>query len=121
MIDGGTSAMELLEDMAGSDLLIIMDAVRNGAAPGNVVRIAGDDVPAFFTRKLSPHQIGIADVLATLVMTGESPKETVILGVEPAVLEMGMELSAPVAAAVPALIDHVRGELRRCGVALQAL
>lgn len=121
IIDGGTSAMELLDDMAGADLLVIMDAVRSGAQPGELVRIAGDDVPRFFTRKLSPHQIGIGDVLACLELMGESPKETVVLGVEPGTLEMGMELSGPVAAAVPALVTQVRGELDRHGVALAAL
>lgn len=119
-VDGGTSAMELLDDMAGADLLLIMDAVRSGAAPGEMVRIAGDEVPRFFTRKLSPHQVGIGDVLASLEFTGESPKETVILGVEPEALEMGMELSETVAAAVPALVTQVLGELDRHGVELRA-
>jgi hydrogenase maturation protease len=120
-VDGGTSAMELVEDMAGADLLVIMDAVRSGAAAGELVRIAGDEVPRFFTRKLSPHQIGIGDVLASLELMGESPRETVLLGVEPESMDIGMELSAPVAAAVPALVTQVLGELDRHGIALRAL
>ena len=73
LIDGGTSAMELLDDMADADLLVIVDAVKSGAAPGSVVKLTGDEVPKFFTTKLSPHQVGIADVLATLALSGESP------------------------------------------------
>lgn len=119
VIDGGTSAMELLEDMAKADLLLILDAVSSGRPAGSVVKLSGDEVPRFFTTKLSPHQVGIADVLATLALTDESPTETIIIGVEPASLKLGMELSAAVAAAVPRVIDQVIGELRRAGIAIK--
>jgi hydrogenase maturation protease len=115
-IDGGTSAMELLDDMAGADLLLIVDAVSSGRPPGSVVRLIGEEVPMFFTTKLSPHQVGIADVLATLALTEDSPKETMIIGIEPASLMLGMELSPAVEAAMPRVIDQVIGELRRVGV-----
>lgn len=119
-IDGGTSAMELLDDMASADLLLIVDAVASGKVPGTVVRLAGDDVPRFFTTKLSPHQVGIADVLATLAITDESPKETIIIGVEPARLAMGMELSAVVEAAMPRVLGHVVDELGLRGISMVA-
>jgi hydrogenase maturation protease len=81
-----------------------------------VIKLTGEDVPRFFTTKLSPHQVGISDVLATLSLTGESPQETIIIGVEPESLRMGMRLSPCVAAAVPQVIDELFGELRRHGV-----
>ena len=119
-IDGGCSAMELLDDMAGADLLLIVDAVASGKAPGTLVRLEGEEVPRFFTTKLSPHQVGIADVLATLSMIDEPPKETIIIGVEPSELTLRMELSAPVAAAMPSVIDEVVGELGRRGIEVRA-
>ncbi|HET9576563.1 MAG TPA: HyaD/HybD family hydrogenase maturation endopeptidase [Usitatibacter sp.] len=120
LIDGGCSAMELLDDMAAADLLLIVDAVAGGRAPGSIVRLEGEDVPRFFTTKLSPHQVGLCDVLATLAITDESPKETIIIGVEPAKLAMGMELSPIVAAAVPRVMDQVVGELTRHGIGVRA-
>ena len=120
LVDGGTSAMELLDDMAGAQLLLILDAVASGAAPGTVIRLEGDEVPKFFTRKLSPHQVGIADVMATLALMDESPKETIILGVEPGEMSMGMELSAAVASAVPRVLAEVVWELGRRGVEVRA-
>lgn len=119
LIDGGTSAMELLDDMAKADLLLILDAVSSGRPAGSVVKLSGDEVPRFFTTKLSPHQVGIADVLAALALTDESPGETIIIGVEPASLKLGMELSPTVAAAVPRVIDEVIVELRRVGIAIE--
>jgi len=121
LIDGGTSSMELLDDMAKADLLLILDAVSSGRPAGSVVRLSGDEVPQYFTSKLSPHQVGIADVLAALALTDESPGETIIIGVEPASLKLGMELSPEVAAVVPRVIDMVIGELRRVGIAIKPL
>ena len=120
LVDGGTSAMELLDDMAGAELLLIVDAVASGAAPGTLIRLEGEDVPKFFTRKLSPHQVGIADVMATLALMDESPRETIILGVEPGEMSMGMELSAPVASAVPRVLAEVVSELGRRGLEVRA-
>lgn len=116
LIDGGTSAMELLDDLAGADHLIILDAVKSARPPGTLVRLAGDEVPVFFTTKISPHQAGICDVLASLAVMGESPGETVILGVEPASLDLSLDLSPEVAATIPQLLAAVCSELERVGV-----
>lgn len=115
LIDGGTSAMELLDDLEGVDLLIVLDAVRAGLAPGSLIRLSGNDVPVFFRTKLSPHQIGLADVLATLDLLGAPPRETVVLGVEPLCLETGLGLSAPVAARLPEMAGKVADELAAHG------
>jgi hydrogenase maturation protease len=119
LIDGGTSAMELLDDLAHAGLLLIIDAVAHGAEPGSIRILEGDEVPRFFTLKLSPHQVGLSDVLATLQLSGESPRETVIIGVEPASLALGMDLSAPVARAMPVLVDEVLRRLGAAGFAAQ--
>ena len=121
VIDGGTSGMEMIEDLSNLDFLIVLDVVKSGAAPGTVVKIAGDEIPVFFRRKLSPHQIGLPDVLASLELLDTMPKEIIVLGVEPVSLELGMEMTATVAAKVPMLVDMAAAELVSRGYALQAL
>ncbi|MEZ5628585.1 MAG: hydrogenase maturation protease, partial [Rhodocyclaceae bacterium] len=69
VLDGGTCAMEMLEELENLDLLVIADCVRTGRPPASVVVLKDDDVPAFFRTKLSPHQVGLSDVLATLHFT----------------------------------------------------
>jgi hydrogenase maturation protease len=120
LIDGGTSAMELLEDLEGLDLLIVIDAVRAGRLPATLIRLSGDQVPVFFRARLSPHQVGLAEVLATLDLLGHSPRETVVLGVEPVSLETRLGLTEPVAARLPELMQAVVDELGARGLALQA-
>jgi hydrogenase maturation protease len=39
-IDGGTSGMEMIEDLSNLDFLIVLDVVKTGAAPGTLVRIS---------------------------------------------------------------------------------
>jgi len=118
IIDGGTSGMEMLEDLAGADHLLIVDAVRSGQPPGTIVKIAGEDVPVFFKTKLSPHQIGLSDVLATLVLTGEQPGATTVIGVEPESLETAMALTPTVAAQMPKLVGILAEELRALGLSI---
>jgi len=115
-VDGGTSTQELLGDLEDLDHLIVLDAVAAGASPATMIRLEGAAVPSAFTTKLSPHQVGIADLLAMLTFIGHAPKRVVVLGVEPAVLSLGMELSPEVAARVPELCAQVVEELSGLGL-----
>ncbi|MFZ4539309.1 HyaD/HybD family hydrogenase maturation endopeptidase [Propionivibrio sp.] len=121
VIDGGTSGMEMIEDLSNLDFLIVIDVVKTGAAPGTLVKIAGEDIPVFFRSKLSPHQIALPDVLASLELLDTMPKEIIVLGVEPISLELGMEMTATVAARVPQLAAMAADELIRRGYMLEAL
>jgi hydrogenase maturation protease len=119
VIDGGTTGMEMLEDLSNADHIIIIDAVRSGKVPASIVRLADEQVPVFFKTKLSPHQIGLSDVLATLAFIGEQPGGVTIFGVEPVSLETGMALTPQVEARLPELMDLVVTELRELGVAVK--
>jgi len=116
-IDGGTSSMEMLEDLSDLDFLLVIDAVNDGKPPGSLIRLSGDDVPVFFRRNLSPHGIGLSDVLAALEFLGKTPKETLVLGLQPVTMELSLELSAQAAACVPPLVAQVVQELSLRGFA----
>ncbi len=117
-VDAGTSSMDLLDEIADVDLLVVLDAVRAGKPLGTVVRLVGDEVPVFFRKKLSPHQVGLSDVLASLEFAGCRPKDIVVLGVEAENFELGLEMGAVVAARVPELAALVVDELESRGIAL---
>jgi hydrogenase maturation protease len=110
-IDGGTSTHELLGDIYGVDLLVIVDAVVTGGAPGSLIRLEGDRIPSAFSNKLSPHQHGINDLLATLQLIGRAPGRVVLHGAMPASLELGMELSPTIEAVLPELAARVLAEV----------
>jgi len=111
IIDGGTSTSELLGELESLDLLVIVDAVAGGGPPASLVRLEADRIPAAFSNKLSPHQHGINDLLATLQFLGRAPGRVVVLGMVPARIALGLELSAEVEAALPALAAQVVAEV----------
>lgn len=120
-IDGGTSGMEMIEELSNLDFLIVVDVVRTGAAPGTLVKIAGADIPIFFRSKLSPHQIALPDVLASLELLDAMPKEIIVLGVEPVSLELGMEMTSTVSERIPQLLAMAADELAIRGYLLEPL
>jgi len=121
VIDGGTTGMEMLEDLSNAKHIIIVDAVRSGNAPASIIKLTGDQVPVFFKTKLSPHQIGLSDVLATLAFIGEQPGGVTVIGVEPVSLETSMSLSPQVEAQLPKVVELVVSELRLLGVVTNSL
>jgi hydrogenase maturation protease len=118
VIDGGTAGMELLDPLTGVDLLLVLDAVKTGQPPGSIVVLAGREVPVFFRSKLSPHQVSICDVLASLEFAGSPPGDLVLIGVEPKSLELGLELTPEIAAQVPEMVGRAALELAARGVRL---
>lgn len=74
VLDGGTAGMELLEAMANRTHLIIVDAiVSRKSEPGALLLLRDEEVPVLFNNKISPHQLGLSDVLSALRFTGEFP------------------------------------------------
>lgn len=115
VMDGGTTGMELFEPMRGADCLIIADGVNAGLPPGSLVRIANEKIRAFFQTKLSNHQLGLSDLLALLAFKGETPRHVAIIGMVPHVLEQRLGLSAPVSAALDAMVQKLVHELVEVG------
>ncbi len=120
VIDGGTAGMELLDPLAGIDLLLVFDAVKAHRPPGTVVCLTGREVPVFFRSKLSPHQVSICDVLASLEFEGRAPRDLVLIGVEPESLELGLEMTDTVARRIPAMVSLAVEQLRQRGIRLAA-
>lgn len=116
VIDGGTAGMELLESLEDLDKLIIVDCVRVGQPPATIIRRVDDEVPNFFRMKISPHQIGISDVLAALTLRERFPKRLALIGIQPKSLECGIELTPEVAAVLPEVVRMAVEELRSFGI-----
>jgi len=115
VVDGGTSGMDMLDMMTDRDHIVIVDAVRTGAPPATVVRLAEDEVPAFFRTKISPHQLGLSDVLATLTIMDKEPGGITLIGVVPVDMGTALALSPAITEKVPEMVDLVVAELAALG------
>lgn len=116
VLDGGTSGMELMEIMADRDHLIVADAVLTGAAPGSIAVLYDEEIPALFTRKVSPHQLGLSDVLMALRLTDEFPRRLTLVGVVPESLEPGIGLTTVVSQAIEPALAQILLALQESGV-----
>ena len=116
IMDGGTLGLDLLPKLEGIDHLIVVDAVETGRKPGTCVRLTGEELPIALETKVSPHQMGLKDLLSVAQLLGHSPGEMVLIGVQPGSIEMDTELTPEVAAVLQILINNVLKELMKIGV-----
>jgi hydrogenase maturation protease len=113
ILEGGTDGFGLMHVLLRTERLILVDAVKGGGPPGSIYRFNIEDCPPFpDIFKTSVHQISILEVIHLSGLVGSVPK-TVIIGVEPKCLQMGMELSPEIEVRIPAVIELVREEVTR--------
>ena len=74
--------------------------------------------PAVASR-LSPHQIGVADLLDGARWRDRYPNTSILLGLVPASMELSVELSPRVRQALPGLVERVVEEARELGFTFQ--
>ncbi len=116
LVDGGTLGLDLLPMLEGISHLILVDAVETGEAPGTRVRLAGEELPIALETKISPHQMGLKDLLAVARLMGHEPGEMVLIGVQPGSIEMDTELTPAVAEQLEAMQAAVLKELEAIGI-----
>lgn len=117
ILDGGTLGLNLLYYLEGVENLLIIDAVEMGKEPGTLLRMEGDEVPAFLSMKMSPHQIGVNDMLFAAKLKDLYPRNVVLWGVQPALLSVGLDLSPIVSVQVDVLVGKIMEELSLWGYA----
>ncbi|TVR98482.1 MAG: hydrogenase maturation protease [Rhodospirillales bacterium] len=116
VLDGGTAGMDLLDVLAGRSHVVIVDAIRSDRPPGSIVRLRGEAVPALFRTRISPHQLGLSEVLAALRLIDSEPAHLSLIGIVPEDLSTSLELSPRLAAVVPTLAALVAEELNAFGI-----
>ena len=116
VVDLGTPGLDLTPWFADAGHVIIVDTVKAALPPGTVRQYEKADLikHAPFAR-IGPHDPGVKETVLTLDFAGRGPQAVTIVGVVPAHVGYGTELSAPVAAAGPAAIDALVAVLQRSG------
>ncbi len=102
-IEGGTLGLELTHSLEGVEYLLVLDAVAMQEAPGTVARYEGDSLYQLPVGR-SVHLMGLSDLLVAIQLLGKPPREVILLGVEPASIAWGLEMSTEVTAALPLLM-----------------
>lgn len=118
LLDGGTQGLYLLPFLEEADILVVFDAVDYGLPPGTLKIVEDDEVPRFMgAKKMSLHQTGFQDVIATAQLMGYCPDRLFLIGCQPVELEdYGGGLRDEVAAQIQPSIDIAIEYLRTHGV-----
>ena len=119
LMDGGTQGLYLVQDVRAADILVVFDAVDYGLPPGTLKLVEDAAVPQFLgVRKMSLHQTGFQEVIATAAMFGEAPQHMLLVGVQPVELEdYGGSLRDDVKSQVEPAIGAALAYLARFGIA----
>ncbi|THA40295.1 hydrogenase maturation protease [Streptomyces sp. A1547] len=121
VVDIGVRGVHLAYQLLdGYDTLVLVDATARGGAPGTLYLIEAAEAGSIAPQGpvLDGHQMSPDAVLALLETLcagtgGTPPRRIWVVGCEPACLDEGIGLSAPVAAAVPEALRMVLDLVRR--------
>jgi len=111
LFDGATAGLDLLDALAGRRKVIVIDALDADCEPGTVLRLEPEELAPHPAQSVSVHDIGLMETLVVARQLGIAPESVVILGVRPAEVDCGLELSPQIAALVPRIVELVRAEL----------
>lgn len=100
--------VDLLDDSASAELVVVVDAVRSGRPPGTLlVRDAHREPLPEWTGAGGTHALGLDAAVELLRALGRMPRQLVLVGVEAATFQTGAPMSPPVRDAVPAAVGLV--------------
>jgi hydrogenase maturation protease len=118
IMDGGTLGLALVPLLLDATHVLLFDAVDHRGEPGSLLVARDDEVPRFMSgSKMSLHQAGMNDILASLDLLGHSPEHFTVIGIKPVELaDYGGSLTAPVQAQVPIALELGLEELSRWGI-----
>jgi len=108
LVDGGTIGLGLLPIVEACEHLLILDAADGRRTPGTLIELRREQIPLYAGVKLSQHQITFQELLGLANMRGRLPPHLHLIGVQPADMAIGLELSPVVAATLPAVLGRAR-------------
>jgi hydrogenase maturation protease len=120
VIDGGTMGLDLSPYFEGKTDVVVVDAIcADGEKPGTIRRFSDSEVMTMLGERISPHQIGLSDLLACTAVDTQLPENIVLLGIVPESLDTSLDLSPTIQAKVDDLVGLIRVELEAVGIALE--
>jgi hydrogenase maturation protease len=112
LVDGGLFGVQVVSLIENSSRLLVLDAVDVGAEAGTVVRMTGGDLEGL-PRGRGAHELGVSDILSLLRLRDQLPDEVVLLGIQPASIELSASLSPEVEEGLGSLVAASLRQLNR--------
>lgn len=106
----GTALFDALHLLEWADKVLAIDAMQAGNPPGTIYLLAGDSVEQRGSLT-SLHELGLHSAF-TLIRRVRNP-ETMIIGIEPEIIDYGLQLTPSVQAGLPAVVQQAREVVNR--------
>lgn len=108
VLEGGTEGYSLVGRLEGVQRLVLVDAMAMDRPPGTVVTVRREQL----RRRGQPdrsslHGTGVLDALELAAALGLEPPEVYIVGVQPAEVTWGLELSPVLQQAMPRVVGEI--------------
>ena len=102
ILDGGTLGYLLIDHLAGTDALIVVDAANIRESAGEVRVFLNEEMDAFLStnQTSSVHEVGLVDLVQMMILTGQMPRRLALVGIQPSMIDWETELSPPLAQSV---------------------
>ncbi len=116
LYDGGTLGIMVTHMLEDADHVYLVDVIDAKGEPGDIYRYEKEDfMLGKLPIKMSPHQIGIQEVLTLSDLRDRCPDKVSLFGIIPQSYDAGVELSPLLAGKLAGLADLVVEELRTVG------
>ena len=110
LLDGGTAGFELIDFLCSADKVVIVDAVKAGGRAGDIYTFGPADFETQDRPRLSLHGVSIRDIFRIVQQKGPLPNIRII-GIEPADIGPGTELSDRLKQLLPEISELVIREI----------
>lgn len=113
IIDAGISSYDMLNVFCGIDILIVVDSMVAGGAPGTIYRAPLEQLGMNSDANLtSLHEMHFMEAIKFVNLMGYHP-EVIVFGAEPHTVQLGLELTPLLAEKLPRLVELVDEEIHR--------
>ena len=106
----GLGGIDLIEELQGEELLIVVDGVQLGGEPGQVVELDWSALPTNQGRPVSGHGIGVREAIgvAKHISPERCPGRVVLVGIEGACFDkLGVGLTGKVKESIPQALNCI--------------
>jgi len=117
LLDGGTAGIMLAPFIEDKDVLFVLDVVNLDDQPGSIHQFNNDDVSSGnIQTRMSPHQVGLLEILDLCRLRGKDPARVEMITVVPEDLSTKIGLSPQLAVAVDEVVAVLLEKLKQMSI-----
>ena len=108
ILDGGTIGLSLLPEIEDAERVIIVDASELGERPGTMRIFHNREIDQQLSgKRRSVHEVALYDLFSAAAIRGRSPQQRVLIAIQPASTEWGLDPTPEVKASIPAACEAI--------------